>query len=64
MNGPFQTEQQPTVNAMPVQLEVLAPPPLLLPGESREHHQALRAIDLCRPRAAIRHRMAARERCR
>ncbi|TYO63869.1 hypothetical protein FXV83_24940 [Bradyrhizobium hipponense] len=42
MNGPFKTEQQPTVSAMPVELEVLAPLPLLLPGESREHYQALR----------------------
>jgi hypothetical protein len=42
MNGPFQTAQQPTVNAVPVELEVLAPPALLLPGESREHYQAPR----------------------
>src|SRR5207249_734152 len=53
MNGPFQTEQQPTVT--PVELEVLAPSPLLLPGESREHYQALRQAifaDLA-PRSAI-----------
>lgn len=40
---------------MPVELEVLAPPPLLLPGESREHYQALRQAifaDLA-PRSAI-----------
>ncbi|MGY4291877.1 hypothetical protein ACVWXO_011143 [Bradyrhizobium sp. LM2.7] len=56
MNGPFQTAQQPTVNAVPVELEVLAPPPLLLPGESREHHQALRqAIFVREPDAADLH---------
>lgn len=31
MNGFFQTAQQPTVNAMPVELEGLAPPPCCCP---------------------------------
>jgi hypothetical protein len=55
MNGPFKTEQQPTVNVLPAELEMLVPPPLLLPGESREHYQALRQAifaDLA-PRATI-----------
>lgn len=31
MNGPFQTAQQPTATALPIEFEVLAPP-LLLPA--------------------------------
>ena len=42
MNGPVQTAQHLTITAMPVELEILAPPPLLLPGESPERYQALR----------------------
>ena len=55
MNGPFQTEYQLTATALPVEFEVLAPPPLLLPGESLDHYQALRQAifaDLA-PRSAI-----------
>ena len=55
MNGPVQTAQQLTRTAMPVELEILAPPPLLLPGESPERYQALRQAifaDLA-PRSAI-----------
>lgn len=55
MNGPFQTASQLTATALPVEFEVLAPPPLLLPGENHEHYQALRQAifaDLA-PRSAI-----------
>ncbi len=59
MNGPVQTAQQLTRTAMPVELEILAPPPLLLPGESPERsperHQVRRQAifaDLA-PRSAI-----------
>ncbi|MET4120495.1 hypothetical protein ABIB90_007545 [Bradyrhizobium sp. JR4.1] len=54
MNGPFQTAQQPTATALPIEFEVLAPP-LLLPGENLDHYQALRQAvfaDLA-PRSAI-----------
>ncbi|WP_439369401.1 hypothetical protein [Bradyrhizobium sp. DASA03120] len=54
MNGPCQPAQL-TAAALPVELEVLAPPPLLLPGEQPEHYQALRQAifaDLV-PRSAI-----------
>ncbi|MCP3472120.1 hypothetical protein NLM33_17525 [Bradyrhizobium sp. CCGUVB1N3] len=55
MNGPFQTAHQLTATALPAEFEVLAPPPLLLPGEQLEHYQALRQAifaDLA-PRSAI-----------
>ena len=55
MNGPFQTAQQLTATALPAEFEVLAPPPLLLPGENLDHYQALRQAifaDLA-PRSAI-----------
>ena len=55
MNGPCQTTNQLTATALPVEFEVLAPPPLLLPGESLAHYQALRQAifaDLA-PRSAI-----------
>lgn len=55
MNGPFQTVHQVTATALPAELEVLAPPPLLLPGENLEHYHALRQAifaDLA-PRSAI-----------
>ena len=55
MNGPCQTVRQPAAGSLPVELEVLAPPPLLLPGEQLEHYQALRQAifaDLA-PRSAI-----------
>jgi hypothetical protein len=55
MNGPFQTVQQLTATVLPAEFEVLAPPPLLLPGERLEHYQALRQAifaDLA-PRSAI-----------
>jgi hypothetical protein len=55
MNGPFQTAQQLTATVLPVEFEVLAPPPLLLPGEKLERYQALRQAifaDLA-PRSAI-----------
>jgi len=55
MNGSVPNAQQLTITAMPVELEVLAPPPLLLPGESLDHYHALRQAifaDLV-PRSAI-----------
>ncbi|WP_027525469.1 hypothetical protein [Bradyrhizobium sp. Ec3.3] len=55
MNGPFQTAQQLTATALPAEFEVLAPPPLLLPGEKLEHYQVLQQAifaDLA-PRSAI-----------
>ena len=55
MNGPFQTTNQLTATALPVEFEVLAPPPLLLPGENLERYHALRQAifaDLA-PRSAI-----------
>lgn len=55
MNGPFQTAHELTTTTLPVEFEVLAPSPLLLPGERLEHYHALRhAIfaDLA-PRSAI-----------
>ncbi|MGY8662701.1 hypothetical protein Q3C01_10065 [Bradyrhizobium sp. UFLA05-109] len=55
MNGPCQTAQQLTATALPIEFEVLAPPPLLLPGERLDHYQALRQVifaDLA-PRSAI-----------
>ena len=54
MNGPFQTAEL-TATVLPVEFEVLAPPPLLLPGERLDHYQALRQAifaDLA-PRSAI-----------
>lgn len=38
MNGPFPTSQQ--LTSMPAAFELLAPAPLLLPGESLEHYKA------------------------
>ncbi|WP_439374568.1 hypothetical protein [Bradyrhizobium sp. DASA03120] len=55
MNWPFPTTHQLTATALPVEFEALVPPPLLLPGESLEHYQALRQAifaDLA-PRSAI-----------
>ena len=55
MNGPFQTAQQLTATVLPAEFEVLAPPPLLLPGENLERYHALRQAifaDLA-PRSAI-----------
>ncbi|MGY3502881.1 hypothetical protein [Bradyrhizobium sp. USDA 4471] len=55
MNGPCQTVRQLAAGSLPVELEVLAPPPLLLPGEQLEHYQALRQAifaDLA-PRSAV-----------
>lgn len=42
MNRPFPTSHQLTATALPVEFEALAPPPLLLPGESLEHYKILR----------------------
>lgn len=42
MNGPFAPAHQLIATALPAEIEVLAPPPPLLPGESLEHYQALR----------------------
>ncbi|WP_247385485.1 MULTISPECIES: hypothetical protein [unclassified Bradyrhizobium] len=53
MNRPFPTAHQ--LTAPPVEFEALAPPPLLLPGESLEHYKVLRQAifaDLA-PRSAI-----------
>ncbi|BBO03834.1 MULTISPECIES: hypothetical protein [Bradyrhizobium] len=55
MNDLFQTTRELTATALPVELEALAPPPLLLPGEQLEHYQALQQAifaDLA-PRSAI-----------
>ncbi|MHC2335467.1 hypothetical protein [Bradyrhizobium sp. USDA 4454] len=56
MNGPGQTALGPTATLTPpVEFEVLAPPPLLLPGERLDHYRALRQAifaDLA-PRSAI-----------
>jgi hypothetical protein len=55
MNGPCQTANQLTATALPVEFEVLAPPPLLLPGENLDRYHALRQAifaDLA-PRSAI-----------
>lgn len=55
MNGPLPPAHQLTATALPVEFETLAPPPLLLPGESLEHYQVLRQAifaDLA-PRSAI-----------
>jgi hypothetical protein len=42
MNGPFQTVQQLTTTVLPAEFDVLAPPPLMLPGENLERYHALR----------------------
>jgi hypothetical protein len=55
MNAPFPTAHQLTATALPAEFEVLAPPPLLLHGESLDHYQTLRQAifaDLA-PRSAI-----------
>ncbi|MGY3590496.1 hypothetical protein ACVIGB_009921 [Bradyrhizobium sp. USDA 4341] len=55
MNGSFQTAHELTAAMPPVEFEVLAPPPLLLPGERLDHYHALRQAifaDLA-PRSAI-----------
>ncbi|MFK4538446.1 hypothetical protein ABIA00_006629 [Bradyrhizobium ottawaense] len=55
MNGLFPTGRALAITALPAELESLAPPPLLLPGEQLEHYQALRQAifaDLA-PRSAI-----------
>ncbi|WLA79960.1 hypothetical protein [Bradyrhizobium elkanii] len=55
MNGPFQAKHELTATKLPVEFEVLAPPPLLLPGERLDHYHALRQLiftDLA-PRSAI-----------
>ncbi|MGY4478381.1 hypothetical protein [Bradyrhizobium sp. USDA 3364] len=55
MNGPFQTAHGLTATTPPVAFEVLAPAPLLLPGESLDHYHALRRVifvDLA-PRSTI-----------
>ncbi|MGY4334520.1 hypothetical protein ACVWWG_008937 [Bradyrhizobium sp. LB7.2] len=55
MNRPFPTSHQVTATQLPAEFEVLAPPPLLLPGENLEHYKALRQAifaDLA-PRSAI-----------
>jgi hypothetical protein len=42
MNAPFDRTQVVALPAMPAEFEVLAPPPLLLPGESIEQYQLMR----------------------
>jgi hypothetical protein len=42
MNGPFDLAHSITPTAMPDEFEALAPPPLLLPGESLERYNSLR----------------------
>ncbi|MDH2349935.1 hypothetical protein QCM80_04455 [Bradyrhizobium sp. SSUT112] len=55
MNGPFQTAQQLTPTALPVEFDMLAPPPQLLPGESLDQYHALRQAIFAElaPRSAI-----------
>ncbi|MCA6104662.1 MULTISPECIES: hypothetical protein [Bradyrhizobium] len=57
MNAPFQTahELTATTSMLPVEFEVLAPPPLLLPGERLDQYQALRQAIFAElsPRSAI-----------
>lgn len=55
MNGLFQTAHELAVTALPVELEALAPPPLLLPGEDLGHYLALRQAIFANlaPRSAI-----------
>ncbi|MCP1970836.1 hypothetical protein [Bradyrhizobium elkanii] len=57
MNGPFQTAHELTAitPTLPVEFEVLAPPPLLLPGERLDQYHALRQaiFDDLAPRSAI-----------
>lgn len=60
MNGPFQVARCPTACRLPEELEVLRPEPLLLPGESQEHYDALQRIIIADigPRSAIEWLMA------
>lgn len=55
MNGPFQHTEASALPTLSPELEILAPPPLLLPGESLEHYQLLRQAILAEiaPRSAI-----------
>lgn len=55
MNGPFQTAQQLTPTALPVEFDMLAPPPQLLPGERLDQYHALRQTIFAElaPRSAI-----------
>ncbi|MGY8681599.1 hypothetical protein Q2941_28005 [Bradyrhizobium sp. UFLA05-153] len=55
MNGPCPTAHQLVATVLPSEFEVLAPPPLLLPGEKLEHYLALKQAifaDLA-PRSAV-----------
>ncbi|MGR4929868.1 hypothetical protein ACIPUD_24160 [Bradyrhizobium sp. CAR08] len=42
MNGLVQTARELSATALPAELEALAPPPLLLPGEHLDQYHALR----------------------
>lgn len=55
MNGPFNQRQPVALFSLPQEFEALAPPPLLLPGESLERFQLLRQTILAElaPRSAI-----------
>jgi hypothetical protein len=55
MNAPFNTPQPVATFRIPIELEALAPTPLLLPGESLEHYQLMRHAILAdiAPRSAI-----------
>src|ERR1700751_4176317 len=55
MNAPFDRAQVIALPSMPAEFEVLAPPPLLLPGESLEQYQLMRQaiVSEIAPRSAI-----------
>src|ERR1700751_2378566 len=55
MNAPFDRAQVIALPSMPAEFEVLAPPPLLLPGESLEQYHLTRQAILSEiaPRSAI-----------
>lgn len=55
MNGPFHASQSTAIPALPAELELVIPPPLLLPGENLDHYLALRNAIFAEliPRSAI-----------
>lgn len=44
MNGPFDKAQSAIQPLLPTEVEALAPPPLLLPGESLEKYQLMLSV--------------------
>ncbi|MGV7217934.1 hypothetical protein [Bradyrhizobium sp. UFLA05-112] len=60
MNGPFHTAHPAIAITLPSELEILSPPPLLLPGEDAGHYRLLRGAifsDVA-PRSAIERSLA------